>query len=127
MKYIIPILVVIFTFSCQKPSSNTNATEISYKTISQSEFDSLAQKPNTVVIDVRTPSEVAEGSIPSADKFMDANSENFDAELATLDSSKTYLLYCKAGGRSSSAAQKLIDLGFKRVYDLDGGYDDYSK
>jgi len=31
------------------------------------------------------------------------------------------LLYCLFGGRSSSMFKKMRKLGFKKVYDLDGG------
>ncbi|MBK7935980.1 MAG: rhodanese-like domain-containing protein [Lewinellaceae bacterium] len=31
------------------------------------------------------------------------------------------MVYCAAGSRSSSAAEQLKKMGFKNVYDLDGG------
>ena len=30
-------------------------------------------------------------------------------------------LYCKSGGRSSRAAKNLKEMGFTKVYDMDGG------
>jgi rhodanese-related sulfurtransferase len=40
-----------------------------------------------------------------------------------LDKNKPVLVYCAAGGRSASAAKDLKKAGFKKVYDLEGGYD----
>ena len=31
-------------------------------------------------------------------------------------------MYCKIGGRSSQAANKLAELGFKEIYNLEGGF-----
>jgi len=31
-------------------------------------------------------------------------------------------LYCRSGNRSKKSAEKLIDLGFKKIYDLKGGF-----
>ncbi len=38
-----------------------------------------------------------------------------------LDKSKPVFLYCKSGKRSSSAANKLEELGFTKIYELEGG------
>src|SRR5690606_28231346 len=31
-------------------------------------------------------------------------------------------VYCKVGGRSAEAASRLHELGFSKIYDLEGGY-----
>ncbi|MBM3429502.1 MAG: rhodanese-like domain-containing protein [Bacteroidetes bacterium] len=35
------------------------------------------------------------------------------------------LVYCAAGRRSSKAIKNLSKAGFKKVYDLEGGFDDW--
>lgn len=72
------------------------------------------------LLDVRTPEEWADGIMKGAEKlnFRDAN---FRDQVSKLDRSKSYVVYCAAGGRSSKAAQIMVDLGFKSVHNLDGG------
>ena len=38
-----------------------------------------------------------------------------------LDKEKPIAVYCKSGGRSGGASKLLLELGFKEIYDLEGG------
>jgi rhodanese-related sulfurtransferase len=73
------------------------------------------------LVDVRTPSEYNEGHVPDAQNinFYD---ENFDQQIETLDKSKPIIVYCKSGGRSAKCASKLVEKGFEKIYDLEGGF-----
>ena len=77
-------------------------------------------EPNQVVLDVRTPEEVAEGRIPGA-IHLDFYSENFTDLINELDKSKTYYVYCKLGRRSAKTGEMMVKMGFEKVYDLEGG------
>ncbi|NND78860.1 MAG: rhodanese-like domain-containing protein, partial [Maribacter sp.] len=46
----------------------------------------------------------------------------FKQAFEKLDKSKPVYLYCRSGSRSKKAAQKVLDMGFVKVYDLKGGY-----
>ena len=72
------------------------------------------------ILDVRTPEEWAEGTIPKAEK-MNYHDDDFASQVESLDKTKPVYIYCKRGGRSSSAAEILKEKGFKKVYNLDGG------
>ncbi len=76
--------------------------------------------PDFVVLDVRTPSEFAEGHIPVA-LNISFNSETFREELGKLDKEKTYLVYSESGERGSQAAGLMQDMHFRNVYHLAGG------
>lgn len=76
--------------------------------------------PSAVVLDVRTAEEVREGFIAGA-MNIDFNDQNFEKRVSELDKSKTYFVYCLAGGRSGSAASWMKGQGFQNVYDLKGG------
>jgi rhodanese-related sulfurtransferase len=77
------------------------------------------------LIDVRTPGEVAQGTIASSTNI-DFNSANFAAELGKLDKSKPLMLFCRSGSRSARASKVAMDLGFTEIYDLRGGFMSWS-
>lgn len=75
------------------------------------------------VIDVRTPEEYVAGHIDGAE-LVDIQDPDFDVQIATLDQSKTYVVYCRSGNRSAVAAERMRDAGLM-VLD-GGGLDDMS-
>ena len=75
---------------------------------------------NEQIVDVRTPQEFQGGYISEA-KNINIYDADFKTQIAKLDKNKPVFVYCKAGGRSADAAKKFIELGFKEVYDLQGG------
>lgn len=72
------------------------------------------------ILDVRTLDEFEKGHIEGA-ILADFSSPLFQDVTAKLDKSKTVYVYCLSGGRSSSAASKLQEMGFKSVINLSGG------
>ena len=77
------------------------------------------------LIDVRTPEEYNNGNIENAENinFYD---DNFNEQLSGLDKSLPTFLYCQAGGRSFKAMEVMCELGFKMVYELEGGYSNWN-
>jgi len=73
-----------------------------------------------VVLDVRTPGEFAQGHLEGA-VLVDYRSPGFREEMAGLDRSKTYLVYCRTGNRSEKALGIMRELGFRSYYHLGGG------
>lgn len=82
--------------------------------------DKIKNTANAVILDVRTPEEFDQGFIANAVNI-DYRGDNFQSEIAKLDKSKTYFVYCLSGGRSASAASYMQSNGFKSVINLDGG------
>ena len=78
-----------------------------------------------VVLDVRTPEEFESGHIAKAVNI-DFFAEDFEDNLQKLDREKTYLVYCKGGKRSHQAKILMDSLAFKQVYDLIGGFGQWS-
>lgn len=117
MKYrILSLLLVSFFFlSCQGQAQKEIKT-VDVKTYSEK----LNTTKNPQLIDVRTPEEYAVDKINNA-KNINWNGDSFVSEVEKLDKSKPVFVYCKVGGRSADAAQKLSKLGFKEIYNLDGG------
>jgi rhodanese-related sulfurtransferase len=79
-----------------------------------------SQPEDLVILDVRTPEEFAEGHIEGA-IMLDFYRDDFADELAKLDPSVPYVLYCRSGNRSGQTISLMEGLGFADVADVDGG------
>ena len=76
------------------------------KNVDAATFKELIEKEDGIVLDVRTPEEVANGHIPNA-STINIYDEDFEAKINMMQKDKTIYVYCKSGGRSSQAAQLL--------------------
>lgn len=74
-----------------------------------------------VLIDVRTPAEVARGAISGARHLPLHLLPLAEAELAT-EKDKSLVFYCQSGARSAQACQFMLSRGYERVYNLRGGF-----
>ncbi len=81
----------------------------------------LASDTALVLLDVRTPEEIADGYISGTDLFIDVSGTAFQNEIQRLDPKKTYVVYCRSGARSARAAEQMVKSGFVQVYTMDGG------
>lgn len=84
-------------------------------------YKKILETPNAVIIDVRTKEEAANGRIPNA-VLLNYREDQFEAQIAALDKDKTYFVYCGNGVRSDQAIDIMESLGFKRYYNLVGGF-----
>ena len=80
----------------------------------------------SILLDVRTSKEYAEGHLAGAQQLDYLNPEAFNAGIKQLDKSRTYYIYCISGNRSHGACQKMKKQGFK-VYDMEGGILNWTK
>lgn len=116
-------LISLFTLNgCTGAAQPSNGVQ----NIKPAEFTKIAGEKNTVIIDVRTPGEVAQGYIKGATVFANINGSDFEAQINKLDKSKKYLVYCRSGARSSSAANYMAGKGFTKVYNLSGGINNWT-
>lgn len=88
--------------------------------ISTQELYTLHTKKDIVLFDVRTDKEYKQGHIPSA-QWLDIENTHFEAFLATLDKEQTYIIYAGSEKRSRFVAQKMLDIGFTRIYHANEG------
>ena len=79
-----------------------------------------------VVVDVRTLDEFKEGKIGKP-FLIDFYDQDFTKKLLELDKEKTYLLYCRTGGRSLSALNFMKENGFENIYHLTGGIEAWNE
>lgn len=71
---------------------------------------SIGIDADTVIVDVRTPAEYADGHLEGAVNI-DVQSPEFDAEIAELDTEGDYVVYCRSGNRSAQAASRMESAG----------------
>ncbi|SHI88547.1 Rhodanese-related sulfurtransferase [Arenibacter nanhaiticus] len=106
------LVVLVLHISCAQATSNNFPI---------ASFEQSLLK-NAILVDVRTPEEFSQGHLEEA-----VNINWYDPDFATnfskIEKEKTIYLYCKVGGRSLMAMEKLKKLGFKNVINLTGGYD----
>jgi len=79
-----------------------------------------AGKADFVILDVRTPEELAEGHIDGAVN-LDVQARNFEKKLRALDRKKSYLVYCRTGNRSRKATVAMEALGFRSIFHMTDG------
>jgi rhodanese-related sulfurtransferase len=123
MKTLSIALLLFFVTACSSSTNNAYGQLVNKK-VDKTEFSELMKKPGAQLIDVRTAREFSNGFIAGA-KNVDYNGDSFEKQIKKLDKNKPVLVYCAAGGRSENAAELLKQLGFKEVYDLIGGYNDW--
>jgi len=116
-------LLVVAGCSPAEKKETTETTSAETTSLDIKKFNEmLSSDQHAVLLDVRTPKEVADGMIPGA-IAIDFTAPDFADKISGLDKDKTYFVYCKAGGRSSRAIDQMKGVGFRKLYNLEGGYD----
>lgn len=91
------------------------------KTISQSEVRAINPQDVTLV-DVRTPGEVARGTIPGS---VNIPVDDMRQQLSRIPRDKPVVVFCAVGLRAYVAARILMQSGFADVKSVSGGYYTY--
>ena len=87
--------------------------------------EKLDMSTYAAVIDVRTDAEVATGYLEGA-AHMDIQGAEFANQLATLDQSANYYIYCRSGNRAGQAIEYMKSIGFTGVLTNGGSVSDAS-
>ena len=132
---VVPLLALVaLAASCSQPAHQTATTTAPpapvaaaaagtpADAINTPKAKQLLAQPGTQVLDVRTPVEFLTGHLAQA-KNLNVNGDDFPQEIAKLDTSKTYVLYCHSGKRSAKALGLMQQHGFHHLVN-GGGYDD---
>ena len=120
------------TKSCSKGTAKSCAktcggSSTAYnKLVSPKDFKSYMDRfPAEQVVDLRTKSEIRENGVIVGAKNIDFKASYFKEEVSKLDRNAAIMVYCRSGNRSGKAVEVLKEMGFKKIYDMDGGYDAY--
>ncbi len=97
------------------------------ETLSARDFMQRVIQTGAVLLDVRTPEEYAAGHVAGA-QLIDVQQPDFGMNIATLDPSLAYALYCRAGVRATVAAEQMQIAGFPQLIVLTpGGFADLAE
>ena len=88
--------------------------------------DNLADAKCLEILDVRTAQEYVLGHLDGSIN-LDFKSPSFSDLIARLDRDKAYLLYCRTGRRSARAVMLMSSLGFKELYNLTNGIEQWQR
>lgn len=118
--YLIFLSICIYGITgCFTVRSNS---DFSYNKLSPAAYATvLKDSSNYYLVDVRTAAEYKRAHLNGAVNFSYLNF-HIGRDIDSLDRNKLVLVYCQTCHRSPLAARKMKHMGFRKVYDLKGGY-----
>lgn len=93
-----------------------------YIDVTIKEAEILIEQGEVVIIDVRTLEEYQQEHIPNAKLYP---LENIERWARRLNPSKKYLLVCNSARRTAIAAEFLAAHGFRNMYNMLGGMNEW--
>jgi len=111
------VKTICVNVSCDTDDSDQRV----FRTISAHEFDKKIDSNESILIDMRTSDEHEQWRIAESDIIDFYDTDNLRNSLEKLDTTKTYLIYCNSGNRSEATLEMMKEIGFDKVYDLNGG------
>jgi len=122
------MMVCISVLSCNEATSQKEVSSIAQRevvtVVDVNTFEKEAMAPGAQLVDVRRDNEWERGHLENA-KHFEMNNPSWQAQIETLDKDKPVYVYCAKGGRSARCAQQLKEAGFTRIYDLEGGINNW--
>lgn len=112
-----------FSFLFGSKSQQSDAITI----LDKASFKIAISSKKVQLVDVRTLKEFNAGHITNAKNIDFFNQAIFLSEFNKLNKEEPVYIYCRSGSRSQKAARKLDSFGFKKIFDLKGGYMNWTR
>ena len=115
--FLLIILGIFIQFSLT--NLRNGAVTGSVERLSPSEFEKVIQNESIFLLNVHTP---YQGQIEGTDEIIE-DWENIEKYMGKLpkDTSIPIAIYCRSGRMSKAVVEDLKEMGYQRIYDLDGG------
>lgn len=132
MKNFSKIMLIVFTVSfltgCNSNQKSPEAaqSEIIEVVAPKAMFEILSENRDAQLLDVRTDKEFLVSHLKNAQNICVTDTD-FKERVASLDKAKPIYVYCNKGGRSAKASAILKDMGFTKIFDLQGGITEWEK
>ena len=129
-KYSIAVLVTFLfcSFSYAQIKTPTQILEQISSKITWNNVEELKNKMNSehqfILIDVRTEKEYLAGHIENA-TWIPRGFLEFKIQKIFSDPETEIILYCKRGSRSALSTYTLMEMGYKNVLNLEGGFEEW--
>jgi len=113
------IVGVLIQIGLGSLGENQNTIPGSIELLSPEEFEKVIQNESVFLLNVHTP---YSGKINGTDEIIE-DWENLDKymEKLPMDVSIPIAVYCKSGKMSADASKQLLEMGYQKIYELDGG------
>lgn len=109
-KIILLMMLLVFITACGKAEvAQVQSVDCLNKNVLMGE--------GAVLIDVRSPMEYKQAHLDNSINI-DVDAIENTIESKVEDKNTKIIVYCRSGNRSATAAQKLVNMGYKNVYDL---------
>ncbi len=119
---IVGALVLFAIFSGDKSKDERMVEDsTTYKNISAAELEKMLENKDFVLIDTHIPEQ---RHIPGTDYFIPYN-EIDNIKNVVSDKNQKIVLYCRSGSMSKIASERLSELGYKNVFNLEGGVNEW--
>ena len=95
-----------------------------YVNISLDQFVEMLKNKDFILINVHIP---YEGEISGTDLFIPYNAIDQNKEKLPRQKDAKIVLYCRTGRMSAIAAEKLVQLGYTRIFEFHGGMREWER
>lgn len=119
MKTTLTILFALILSSMQFVFAQ-NTIDERFESVDNAEFKEALESGEYILLDIRTVEEHQEGHIEGS-KLVEYNDGDMDVYFSGMPKEQKYLVYCSVGNRSKVAMERMKELGFKHVLELDEG------
>lgn len=109
-------------FKLQDDHDDEHKDGQAFHNISPQELQHDLENKDFFLVDVHIPKQE---HIEKTDDFIAYNEIEANLSKFPKDKNEKIVVYCRSGSMSIEASQKLIDLGYKNVYNLEGGRNAY--
>lgn len=92
--------------------------ERAYVSVSPQEFYRMMQENDVFILDVHVPEQQ---HLPGTDAWIPYDRIDEFKDSLPKDKNTKILVYCRSGHMSKITASKLAQMGYRNIYDLDGG------
>ena len=116
-KTLVLLLSVFFLVGCNDLEKKTPENTTSKTITSEEVLQSINNKEELVIIDVREENEYNTEHVDGAINVSVTNIESIEGKY---DKDTKIIVYCRSGKRSKQAQERLNKIGFTNVYDLGG-------
>ncbi len=119
MRKIIILIILCLLCGCAKQTDNKTGNPAFISISSDEAMRMMEENEGFILLDVRTMEEYKEAHIKDA---ICIPNETIDESVSSTLNDKEQLIfvYCRSGRRSKEAAQKLVNMGYTKIYDIGG-------